>query len=403
LDLLESYRVDTSTTYTNYHTMAEEDNNIERGRKRLRSSTAEPDLKVVVGAGDDTVTKWYYSQTLASKSKYIDTVLSTPMNESLTKTITFPDIQPNVWDKMMLFLDSPLAVRKMNTNDAVAIAVYYEKYGFTEGANLCDDILKEYFLSLEDSEATLSIDVNFLIGALVVAKDANLHCLKEGVRYIWKKMHSEDYPYGRTMFKESQMTTLATVLRHALSPEYKEKLGSENVLVKVRGVDVAFPFDQSVRIGWKGGGNVLCRTLDIDNPDFAKAFVTASTERSEELILHRCLKHVEITGVECSFEKVSHSGSLVSPECYVYKSTKTVTLGMQNYHLVITKIYRKKYRDWAIIRTRYVCYCSSSTCLYHMHSHRRTFLLQLAIRITHFRENSLDLQAELVQTKKFVG
>jgi len=268
------------------------------------------------------------------------------------------------------------SLRKMNTNDAVAIAVYYEKYGFTEGANLCDDMLKDYFLSLEGSEETLSIDVNFLIGALVVAKDANLHCLKEGVRYIWKKMHSEDYPYGRTMFKESQMTTLATVLRHALSPEYKEKLGSENVLVKVRGVDVAFPFDQSVRIGWKGGGNVLCRTLDIANADFAKSFVTACTERSEELILHRCLKHVEITGVECRFEKVSHSGSLVSPECYVYKSTKTVTLGMQNYHLVITKIYRKKYRDWAIIRTRYVCYCSSSTCSYHMHSHRRTFLLQ---------------------------
>ena len=91
--------------------MADEDNNIERERKRLRSSTAEPDLKVVVGAGDDTVTKWYYSQTLASKSKYIDTVLSTPMSESQTKTISFPDIQPNIWDKMMLFLDSPLAVR----------------------------------------------------------------------------------------------------------------------------------------------------------------------------------------------------------------------------------------------------------------------------------------------------
>ena len=102
--------------------MADEDNNIERERKRLRSSTAEPDLKVIVGdSGDVTVTKWYYSQTLASKSKYIDTMLSTPMNESQTKTITFPDIQPNIWDKMMLFLDSPLAVRKMNTNDAVAI------------------------------------------------------------------------------------------------------------------------------------------------------------------------------------------------------------------------------------------------------------------------------------------
>lgn len=78
--------------------------------KRIRSS--EPDLKVVIGSednagagdgkgqngdGDDAeeqlasmVTKWYHSQTLATKSKYIDALLAAPMKESERRTITFP-------------------------------------------------------------------------------------------------------------------------------------------------------------------------------------------------------------------------------------------------------------------------------------------------------------------------
>jgi hypothetical protein len=87
-----------------------------REPKRLRSS--EPDLQVILGSGDDTSSRWCHSLSLALKSKYIDTMLSTPMREQETRTITFPDITPSTWHKMNKFLDDPLAIRDMKIEDA---------------------------------------------------------------------------------------------------------------------------------------------------------------------------------------------------------------------------------------------------------------------------------------------
>ena len=84
-------------------------------------------------------------QTLASKSKYINTMLSTPMQEQGAHTITFPDITPKIWDSMMKFLDDPIAICKMNAKDILDVAIFYDKYVFEEG-----------------SEALLSCDVRVL-------------------------------------------------------------------------------------------------------------------------------------------------------------------------------------------------------------------------------------------------
>ena len=86
---------------------SEHQNEGEREAKKLRSS--EPDLKVILGSsdGDDAESiQWHYSQELSSKSKYIDAMLSTPMKEADELTISFPDITPDTWQKMMNFLDS---------------------------------------------------------------------------------------------------------------------------------------------------------------------------------------------------------------------------------------------------------------------------------------------------------
>ena len=94
----------------------------ERDGKRLRSS--DPDLQVILGSGEEKTVQWYHSQTLASKSKYIDTMLAVPMREREDRVISFPDIKPDVWAKMMKFLDDPIASREMNANDAVEVVVY---------------------------------------------------------------------------------------------------------------------------------------------------------------------------------------------------------------------------------------------------------------------------------------
>jgi len=324
----------------------------ERQSKRLRSG-GEPDLKVVVGSGNSTATKWYHSQTLATKSKYIDVMLSTAMKESSTNTITFPDIGVETWDKMMLFLDSPVSVRRMSELDVVEVAVFYEKYGFAEGTKLCDDLLADYYeSSLETMEKTLSLDLNFLIDSLGVAKDANLSAaLVKGVRYVWKKMHSEDASFGRTMFRECHMKKLSPVLLHAFAPENIDKMGGP-VSVTRRGVAVDFPCTNTVQVGWKGSGNILPRSFDVGDPAFAKSYVTACTERAEELLLHNCIQYIVISGVNVMFKKDS-VGSATSPECYVYRSTEKATLGesSKSWYFVCTKLRKKKWQDWRIIAT----------------------------------------------------
>ena len=88
----------------------------ERQAKKLRSS--EPDLKVILGSGDDQSILWYHSPTLAAKSNYIDTMLAVPMKERNEHVISFPDITTETWEQMMKFIDDPIAVRQMNVQES---------------------------------------------------------------------------------------------------------------------------------------------------------------------------------------------------------------------------------------------------------------------------------------------
>ena len=146
----------------------------ERDGKRLRSS--EPDLKVILGSGEEETVQWYHSQTLASKSKYIDTMLAVPMREREDRVISFPDIKPNVWAKMMKFLDDPIASREMNAKDATEVVVFYDKYEFVDGRRLCLHIIVDYMSdkSIRNMEKTFSIDIDLIVDLVIAAHTATL-------------------------------------------------------------------------------------------------------------------------------------------------------------------------------------------------------------------------------------
>ena len=69
-------------------------------------------IKVVVGGDiqDGEVREfWHYSQLLASQSRNVDTLLSTQIgnaerNSDDYRTVTFPDIAPSQWERMIRFL-----------------------------------------------------------------------------------------------------------------------------------------------------------------------------------------------------------------------------------------------------------------------------------------------------------
>lgn len=101
--------------------------------KQLKSY--EPDLDVVVGPGQQVFR--YHGAILASYSAYIDTMLSTPMREQDTMRITFPDIEPDVWTKLIKFLETG-GSREMQLTDVIELLPIYDQYDFQGAVKMCD-------------------------------------------------------------------------------------------------------------------------------------------------------------------------------------------------------------------------------------------------------------------------
>lgn len=308
-----------------------------REAKRLRSS--EPDLKVVLGSGDKKVTKWYHSTMLASKSKYIDAMLAAPMKEQEESTISFPDIESDVWDDMMKFVDCPVAARRMNEVDALRVAKLYDKYEFKDGSVLCDVVLNDYFKSAKQQEQNLTLDVNIVVDSVIVAQEANLmNTLRRSLKYCWEKMHESDVPYGRTMFTEDHLKKLTPVLSTCLTPENIERIGAG-----------ASWFHGGI---YDFSGTIRHFDLKLNDPTFPTAFVKASAQRLEESLLHRCIQEIEVSGAgqaDGIYHKMDYE-TMSEYRCYGYERRRQTTWGGKMMSFVIKKCWEEKTQGWAIMR-----------------------------------------------------
>jgi hypothetical protein len=53
----------------------------------------------------------------------------------------------SLWKKMNHFLDDPLASRDMGIRDVLGVALLYDKYNFTQGRRLCENLIWKWLLS----------------------------------------------------------------------------------------------------------------------------------------------------------------------------------------------------------------------------------------------------------------
>ena len=311
--------------------------------KRIRSS--DPDLKVVIGSeaiegkektgGEDNegaeeqqarvVTKWYQSQTLATKSKYIDALLAAPMKERKSRTITFPDITPQIWELMMKFIDDPIASRTMKAEDVAKVAEYYDKYEFTIGTKLCDLILEEYFQALiarfDAKERSIpdpvAPDVDFIVNSFVIANHANLpEAVDAGMVFILRLLRTREVPVGRTMFSQDHMKRLAPFLNEMS----------------------AFAFD-----GWdladiRGG------QYDLKSDQFPEKFVRNCSDYFTHLTMSNFISTVELSGSLCNADgHFKKSADFF----FIPKDRRTIEWdgAVQNFYIRR----RSKEEGWAII------------------------------------------------------
>ena len=185
------------------------ESNDEPEPKRLRS--AEPDLCVFIGA--EKKEYQYHSQIMASHSSYIDTMLATPMRESQSSQISFPDLTPDLWEIMVKTLE-PSEVRGLSIDHAQKLAPSYDKYSFESGLKICDQVLSEIFKQNQGRyrDVKPTRDLDCLIDSYLVANDTNLaDTLKYGGKYFRGALRSISR-YGRIIFSAEHLKKLAPVI-----------------------------------------------------------------------------------------------------------------------------------------------------------------------------------------------
>ena len=150
------------------------------------------DLKIVIGGedGEEPVTRWYQSATMAEHSVYVDTMIESFMNENASKPyeISFPDIDEETWDLMMKYLD-PVESRDMMAKDVLIVGEYYDHYDFPQGRKLCDKVLQEYFEGERSHEPEM--DVEMLVDAVALSYKAHLlNAYEVGNQFVKEKLMS---------------------------------------------------------------------------------------------------------------------------------------------------------------------------------------------------------------------
>jgi hypothetical protein len=310
------------------HTMGSSDN---REPKRLRS--IEPDLKVIVGSGDDVSTQWHHAASLALKSKYVDTMLSTPMREQETRTITFPDISPSTWDKMNKFLDDPKAARKMTVSDVKNVVFIYDKYEFNQGCELCEDVILDYFKSVWELEKSHKLDLDMVIDLTVIAHEANLAlAFEEGMSYLLRKMNAGDYGspikgYGRMMFTEKRLNRIFPLMKHYTISSYDTK--------------------SIIRIVNRGNNMTVEQALEQSAA--VRTFANWCNYRHHTDYLQKCISHFELYGTNSKADG-TFGGNGHWPGRRYQGGDRTARWGRQTVQFEIQCIERNGEDVWAVVR-----------------------------------------------------
>lgn len=164
---------------TNLATTNLDDSVTEQPVKRIRY--APPDLRVVVGQGDETCVFSHYALELALASSYVDAALCS--NDE--KEISFPDITPAIWRNMTAYLqprESPPSAK-----DLLNVVEYYCKYEFDLGVRLCDNEFSKTIDKLRSIESNLEELNDLLTRVCAIAYSLRLDKTRGRAENIWTR------------------------------------------------------------------------------------------------------------------------------------------------------------------------------------------------------------------------
>mmetsp|Transcript_6610 Transcript_6610/g.7682 ORF Transcript_6610/g.7682 Transcript_6610/m.7682 type:complete len:473 (-) Transcript_6610:113-1531(-) len=179
----------------------------------------------------------YIKEILASKSNYIETLLSMPF-ESASKTtitdvsnqqqlkteittITFPDLTPTEWEDMMKFIFDPVAIRSMDEKTAERMCIFYDKYEFQTGIQLCDVVLSKYIHDHDFKVFCHHETIDWFIDIIVMSYEKCLH--KTTIAGMRQLFHLLDCvgTQATTILTASHIRKIVPVIDHFLNSDQK--------------------------------------------------------------------------------------------------------------------------------------------------------------------------------------
>lgn len=119
-----------------------------------------------------------YGQVLAKHSKFVDTSLSVEMQEREKRELVFHGCAPETFELAIKVVENPHIARRMTAEDALKVVRFYDKYEFSGGLLLCDDILEEFlaknYQGKLDQSPRDEDTFDHLVMASAAANDCNL-------------------------------------------------------------------------------------------------------------------------------------------------------------------------------------------------------------------------------------
>ena len=146
--------------------------------------------------------------------------------------ISFPDISPSQWERMINFVTDPVAAMDMTTEDAMELVILYDKYDFHTGLQLCDKILSSIFYKDEEEFKSQMHDLELLdrcVQVIVLSHEKNLtKTLEHGLK--WLRDLFNDYIPECVILTVEHIRKLVPVIAH-----HKDDPDISNVYISMMG------------------------------------------------------------------------------------------------------------------------------------------------------------------------
>ena len=199
--------------------MSEEESSLVAAELQLSDTSAkslrmgEPDLEITVKDGDKQKVFHHYSTIMAYNFGFFDSMLSSGMKESESKKVTIEDVDPELFELSLSFLENPKLLA--TEENVLSVASLYHRFDSERGLELSELILSDFLNKWKDSTSGRSLtnkEMDLAVDMIAFSLTFQLtELIENGIQFLAKKF-SRAGIYGRGLFTLRHIKSLQSFL-----------------------------------------------------------------------------------------------------------------------------------------------------------------------------------------------